>query len=140
MDMAAILRDAVIAFAHERENPHFERQIAGSRPSVIPFIGRRYRPRHLASDVRVLDAAVKKAYGGNAADRVEEVYAGEKANKLEHWLPDETSACREYSSRSRAAHDADRRRHPLAERRAAPDARSLRLPRPCAGSRACLRP
>ncbi len=48
--------------------------------------------------MRVLDAAVAKAYGGKRKIRWMEVYAGEKANKLFNtWLPDETvAAFREY--------------------------------------------
>jgi len=50
------------------------------------------------ASVRVMDAAVAKAYGGKRRIHWMEVYAGEKANKLFNtWLPDETvAACREY--------------------------------------------
>src|SRR5579862_6177770 len=50
------------------------------------------------ASVRVMDAAVAKAYGGRRRIRWMEVYAGEKANKLFNtWLPEETvAACREY--------------------------------------------
>ena len=99
---------------------------------VIPFIeGDGTGPDIWRASVRVLDAAVKKAYGGKRQIDWKEVYAGEKANKLLNtWLPDETvAACREYLGLDQGpAHDADRRRHPLAERGAAPDAGSLRLP------------
>ena len=41
--------------------------------------------------MRVLDAAVSKAYGGKRAIVWKEVYAGEKSfNRLNTWLPDET--------------------------------------------------
>jgi isocitrate dehydrogenase len=42
--------------------------------------------------VRVLDAAVEKAYGGKKKIAWHEVYAGEKAFKTSsaNWLPDET--------------------------------------------------
>src|SRR5262245_47562754 len=66
---------------------------------VIPFIeGDGTGPDIWRASVRVLDAAVKKAYGGRREIEWMEVYAGEKANKLLNtWLPDETvSACREY--------------------------------------------
>src|SRR6185295_1681535 len=48
--------------------------------------------------VRVMDAAVQKAYGGKRKIEWMEIYAGEKSNKLlGSWLPDETvAACREY--------------------------------------------
>ena len=48
--------------------------------------------------MRVLDAAVAKAYGGKRKIHWMEVYAGQKANDLFNtWLPDETvEACREY--------------------------------------------
>jgi isocitrate dehydrogenase len=48
--------------------------------------------------VRVLDAAVAKAYGGKRKIHWMEVYAGQKSNDLfQTWLPDETvQACRDY--------------------------------------------
>ena len=48
--------------------------------------------------IKVVDAAVAKAYGGNRQIQWMEVYAGEKANNLTgSWLPDETlDACREF--------------------------------------------
>ena len=66
---------------------------------VIPFIeGDGTGPDIWRASVRVLDAAVEKAYGGRRRISWMEVYAGEKANNLMNtWLPDETvSACREY--------------------------------------------
>ena len=66
---------------------------------VIPFIeGDGTGPDIWRASVRVLDAAVKKAYDGKRRIEWKEVYAGEKANKLLNtWLPDETvAACREY--------------------------------------------
>ncbi|MGZ3381819.1 MAG: NADP-dependent isocitrate dehydrogenase, partial [Isosphaeraceae bacterium] len=50
------------------------------------------------ASVRVLDAAVKKAYGGKREIQWMEVYAGEKAYKhFSTWLPDETvTAFRDY--------------------------------------------
>src|SRR4026209_2349235 len=66
---------------------------------VIPFIeGDGTGPDIWRASVRVLDAAVKKAYRGKRQIEWKEVYAGEKANKLLNtWLPDETvAACREY--------------------------------------------
>ena len=109
---------------------------------IIPFIeGDGTGPDIWRASVRVFDAAVEKAYGGKRKIHWMEVYAGEKANDLfDNWLPDETvDACREYLvSHQGPAHDADRRRHPLAQRGAAPDARPLRLPAArCASSRAC---
>jgi isocitrate dehydrogenase len=50
------------------------------------------------ASVRVFDAAVEKAYGGNKKIEWKEVLAGEKAfNETGNWLPDETlDAFREY--------------------------------------------
>jgi isocitrate dehydrogenase len=66
---------------------------------VIPFIeGDGTGPDIWRASVRVLDAAVAKAYDGRRKISWMEVYAGEKANNLMNtWLPDETvAACREY--------------------------------------------
>ena len=66
---------------------------------IIPFIeGDGTGPDIWRASVRVMDAAVQKAYGGKRKIRWMEVLAGEKANKqLNTWLPDETvAACREY--------------------------------------------
>jgi isocitrate dehydrogenase len=66
---------------------------------IIPFIeGDGTGPDIWRASVRVMDAAVQKAYGGKRKIHWMEVYAGEKSNKLfNSWLPDETvAACREY--------------------------------------------
>ena len=66
---------------------------------IIPFIeGDGTGPDIWRAAVRVMDAAVQKAYGGRRKIHWLEVYAGEKSNKLfSSWLPDETvAACREY--------------------------------------------
>jgi isocitrate dehydrogenase len=66
---------------------------------IIPFIeGDGTGPDIWRASVRVMDAAVQKAYGGRRKIHWMEVYAGQKSNDLFHtWLPDETvSACREY--------------------------------------------
>jgi isocitrate dehydrogenase len=66
---------------------------------IVPFIeGDGTGPDIWRASVRVMDAAVQKAYGGRRKIHWFEVYAGEKSNKLLHtWLPDETvAACREY--------------------------------------------
>src|ERR687897_637651 len=66
---------------------------------IIPFIeGDGTGPDIWRAAVRVMDAAVQKAYGGKRKIHWMEVYAGEKSNKLfSSWLPDETvAACREY--------------------------------------------
>ena len=66
---------------------------------IIPYIeGDGTGPDIWRSSVRVLDAAVAKAYGGQRKIHWLEVYAGEKSNKLFNtWLPDESvAACREY--------------------------------------------
>ena len=66
---------------------------------IIPFIeGDGTGPDIWRASVRVLDAAVQKAYGGKRAIKWMEVYAGEKSFDLFNtWLPDETvEAFREY--------------------------------------------
>lgn len=66
---------------------------------IIPFIeGDGTGPDIWASAVRVLDAAVEKAYAGKKKIEWKEVLAGEKAfNKTGDWLPEETlEAIREH--------------------------------------------
>jgi isocitrate dehydrogenase len=66
---------------------------------IIPFIeGDGTGPDIWRASVRVLDAAVEKAYGGKKRIHWMEVYAGKKSNDMfNSWLPDETvEACREY--------------------------------------------
>src|SRR3954465_6102868 len=66
---------------------------------IIPFIEGDGTGRDIwRASVRVMDAAVQKAYGGKRKIHWMEVYAGEKAfNAFKNWLPDETvEACREY--------------------------------------------
>jgi isocitrate dehydrogenase len=59
---------------------------------IIPFIeGDGTGPDIWRASVRVLDAAVQKAYGGTRKIAWMEVYAGEKSFKqFNNWLPDET--------------------------------------------------
>ncbi len=59
---------------------------------IIPFIeGDGTGPDIWRASVRVLDAAVEKAYGGTKKIAWHEVYAGEKAKtKFDSWLPDDT--------------------------------------------------
>jgi isocitrate dehydrogenase len=66
---------------------------------IIPFIeGDGTGPDIWRASVRVLDAAVHKAYGGKRKLAWMEVYAGEKSfQQFQNWLPDETiDAFREY--------------------------------------------
>ncbi len=66
---------------------------------IIPFIeGDGTGPDIWRATVRVLDAAVEHAYGGQRKIHWMEIYAGEKANNLLHsWLPEgSVNACREY--------------------------------------------
>ncbi|HJS91471.1 MAG TPA: NADP-dependent isocitrate dehydrogenase [Steroidobacteraceae bacterium] len=66
---------------------------------IIPFIeGDGTGPDIWRASVRVMDAAVRKAYGGRRKIHWMEVFAGEKANRqFNSWLPDETvAACRDY--------------------------------------------
>jgi isocitrate dehydrogenase len=59
---------------------------------IIPFIeGDGTGPDIWRASVRVMDAAVEKAYGGQKKIAWMEVYAGEKSFKqFDNWLPDET--------------------------------------------------
>jgi isocitrate dehydrogenase len=66
---------------------------------IIPFVrGDGTGPDIWASSVRVLDAAVEKAYGGAKKISWHEVLAGQTAfDQTQNWLPDETvEAFREY--------------------------------------------
>ncbi len=66
---------------------------------IIPFIeGDGTGPDIWAAAVRVMDAAVEKAYGGKRKIHWMEIYAGQKSNDLYNsWLPEATvEACREY--------------------------------------------
>jgi len=59
---------------------------------ILPFIrGDGTGPDIWAASVRVFDAAVQKAYGGQRKIAWFEVFAGEAAkNKFDNWLPDDT--------------------------------------------------
>src|SRR5215211_1350001 len=59
---------------------------------IIPFIrGDGTGPDIWAASVKVMDAAVEKAYGGKRKIAWMEVFAGEAAkNKFDNWLPDDT--------------------------------------------------
>ena len=73
----------------------------------------------------------QKSYGGKRKIQWMEIYAGEKSfNMSGTWLPDATvrGVPRLPRVDQRPADDAGRRRHPLAERRVAADARSVRVP------------
>ena len=66
---------------------------------IIPFIEGDGTGRDIwRASVRVLDAAVHRAYGGRRRIHWMEIFAGEKANaRYDTWLPDETvAACRDY--------------------------------------------
>src|SRR6516164_253040 len=66
---------------------------------VIPFIrGDGTGPDIWAASVRVMDAAVEKAFGGQRKISWCEVFAGEEAfNRFNNWLPDDTvDAFKEY--------------------------------------------
>src|SRR5436189_1593000 len=66
---------------------------------IIPFIrGDGTGPDIWAASVRVMDAAVQKAYGGKKKISWFEVFAGQAAKgKFDNWLPDDTvAAFREY--------------------------------------------
>ena len=79
----------------ELKNGHL---IVPNNPT-IPFIeGDGTGPDIWRSAVRVLDAAVEKAYQGERKIQWLEVYAGQKAfDQFNNWLPDETiQSCREF--------------------------------------------
>jgi isocitrate dehydrogenase len=66
---------------------------------IIPFIeGDGTGPDIWRATVRILDAAVGKAYGGRRKIHWMEIFAGQKSNdRYNSWLPDQTvDACREY--------------------------------------------
>jgi isocitrate dehydrogenase len=66
---------------------------------IVPFIEGDGTGRDIwRATVRILDAAVEKAYGGKRKIHWMEIYAGQKAYDLfGSWLPDETvEACRQY--------------------------------------------
>jgi isocitrate dehydrogenase len=66
---------------------------------IVPFIeGDGTGPDIWRASVRVMDAAVQKAFGGKRKIHWMEVYAGQKSNDLYNtWLPEETvQACRDY--------------------------------------------
>jgi len=66
---------------------------------IVPFIeGDGTGPDIWRATVRVLDAAVEAAYGGERKIHWMEVYAGQKSfDMFDSWLPDETvQACRDY--------------------------------------------
>ncbi len=66
---------------------------------IIPFIeGDGTGPDIWRATVRLLDAAVEKAYGGQRQIKWVEIFAGEKSyNQFGTWLPDSTvQACRDY--------------------------------------------
>ena len=66
---------------------------------IIPYVEGDGTGRDIwRASVRVLDAAVEKAYGGTRKIHWMEVYAGEKSFKMfQSWLPEETNeAFREF--------------------------------------------
>src|SRR5436853_7918305 len=66
---------------------------------IIPFIeGDGTGPDIWSASVRVMDAAVEKAYGGTKKISWFEVFAGQSAkDQFDNWLPDDTvEAFREY--------------------------------------------
>jgi isocitrate dehydrogenase len=84
-----------------RRNTHYPKsgRLVVPDDPIIPFIeGDGTGPDIWRASVRVLDAAVAKAYGGSRKIAWFEVYAGEKSAKLfDNWLPDDTvEAFREY--------------------------------------------
>ena len=83
--------------------------------------------------IKVVDAAVKKAYGGRRKISWMEIFCGEKSTKIygpDVWLPEETLAVlQDYVVSIKGPPDhAGGRWHPLIECGPAPAARSLCLP------------
>ena len=101
---------------------------------IIPFIeGDGTGPDIWRASVRVLDAAVAKAYGGKRKIAWMEVLAGQKSYDSSRNVASRRDGRGVPGVPRRhqgTAHDAHRRRHPLAERRPAPAPRPLRLPPP----------
>ena len=99
---------------------------------IIPFIeGDGTGPDIWRASQRVFDAAVAKAYGGKRQIVWQEVLAGQKSFDKIGQLAAGRNARRVPRIARRhqgPAHDAGRRRHPLAERGAAAIARFVRLP------------
>jgi hypothetical protein len=113
-------------------NPDFSLQVPDE--PIIPYIeGDGTGVDITPVMIKVVDAAVAKAYGGKKKIRWMEIYAGEKSTRVygpDVWLPPETleGAARLRRLDQGAADDPGRRRHPLAQRRAPPGARPLRVP------------
>ena len=85
--------------------------------------------------IKVIDAAVAKAYGGEKKIHWMEVYAGEKSTRVygpDEWLPKGDLRCpARVFGVDQGAHDHPGRwRYPLAQRRPAPGARSLSVRAP----------
>jgi isocitrate dehydrogenase len=105
--MASLPRIPYIAFAMTNYT-HLKPPVSGTKitrdasgnlnvPSdpIIPFIeGDGIGPDIWAASIRVFDAAVAAAYGGEREIAWYEIYAGEKANRVygrDTWLPDDTT-------------------------------------------------
>ena len=76
-----------------RKNHHLQRQLSVPDQPIIPFIdGDGTGPDIWRASVRVLDAAVEKAYGEKRKIAWMEVFAGETAYRRasNNWLPEET--------------------------------------------------
>ena len=101
---------------------------------TIPFVqGDGTGPDIWAASVRVFDAAVEKAYGGERKIEWHEVLAGQTAfDQTGNWLPDETvDAFREYLVGIKGPlNHAGWRRHSQSQRRIAPDSRFVCLSAP----------
>ena len=118
-----------------RQDHHQGRQAPGPRSAHRPLHrGRRHRARHLARQRPRARRRGREGLRRQAQDRLdgglrrrEGLQAGSN-----NWLPDETvEAFREFLVGIKGPLTTpDRRRHPLAERGAAADARPLRLPAP----------
>ena len=101
---------------------------------IIPFIEGDGTGRDIwrASHARVRRRG-REGLRRQEEDRLDRGLAGEKAFKqFNNWLPgrDRRGLPRVPGRHQGPADHAGRRRHPLAQRRAAPDARPLRLPAP----------
>jgi isocitrate dehydrogenase len=96
--------------ARGRAEDHRQRRLLAERPDqpIIPYIegdGTGFDITPVM--IKVVDAAVAKAYGGSKKIHWMEIYAGEKSTKVygpDVWLPEETllAACATTWCRSRA--------------------------------------
>ena len=118
--------------ANGQAHYYFQRQAQCARPPDHPVHrGRRHRPDIWRASVRVFDAAVAEGLRRQEEDRVDGSPRRREGVQAVQQLAARRHGRRvpRVSRRHQGPADhADRRRHPLAQRRAAADARPVRLP------------